>query len=91
MGDWRIIATTFGMLFLAELGDKTQLSTILMTSKTGKPIHVFLGAAAALVVVTLLGVVFGEAVTRIVPPYYLQKGAAVLFVLIGLLMFFGRF
>ena len=91
MGDWRIVATTFGLLFLAELGDKTQLSTILMTAKTGKPLYVFLGAATALVVVTLLGVVFGVAVTKIIPPYYLQKGAAVLFVLIGLLMFFGRF
>ena len=89
--DWRVMLTTFGLLFLAELGDKTQLSAITMTAKTGKPLQVFLGAAAALVIVTLLGVIFGEAISRVIPEYYLHKGAAVLFILIGVLMLVGLF
>lgn len=88
--DWKLILTAFGTLFLAELGDKTQLATLILTAKTGKPVPVFLGAAAALVFITLLAVLFGEAATRIVPASYLQKGAAGLFIVIGILMFLGK-
>lgn len=88
--DWKLILTAFGTLFLAELGDKTQLATLILTARTGKPVPVFLGAAAALVFITLLAVLFGEAATRIVPASYLQKGAAGLFIVIGILMFLGK-
>jgi putative Ca2+/H+ antiporter (TMEM165/GDT1 family) len=89
--DWKVLLTTFGVLFLAELGDKTQLAVITMTSQTSKPLGVFLGATAALSVVTLLGVIFGHLVTQWVPAYVLKKAAAALFVGIGLIMFFGKF
>jgi len=89
--DWKVFATTFAALFVAELGDKTQLAAISMTSKTGKPLSVFLGAVLALALVTLIGVVFGEALTRLVPMEYIEKGAAVLFVAIGVLMWFDVF
>ena len=86
--DWKVFATTFAAIFVAELGDKTQLAAISMTSKTGKPVPVFLGAVLALALVTLIGVVFGEALTRFVPLEYLERGAALLFVVIGVLMWF---
>jgi len=86
--DWKVFSATFVALFVAELGDKTQLAAISMTSETGKPISVFLGAVAALALVTLIGVAFGSALLQFVPEEYLKKAAAVLFVLIGVLMWF---
>ena len=81
---------TFVTLFLAELGDKTQLSVITLTSNTKDPIRVFLGASIALVLVTLLGVVVGEALVRVVPVHVIKKIAAGAFIVIGVLMFFNK-
>lgn len=86
--DWKVFGSTFLALFLAEMGDKTQLVAISMTSSSKKPVAVFLGAALALVLVTLIGVVFGEAITKVIPEEYIKRGAAVLFVAIGALMWF---
>ena len=89
--DWKVFAATFAALFVAELGDKTQLAAISLTSETKKPLAVFFGSVIALSLVTLIGVVFGEALTRVVPVEYLKKGAALLFVVIGVLMWFEVF
>ena len=88
--DWKVLITTFGTIFLAELGDKTQLAAILMTSKTGQPLSVFLGAIAALSLVTLAGVAVGEGLVSIVPQHVLKKGAALAFILVGVWMFFWK-
>ncbi len=80
----------FITLFFAELGDKTQLSVISLTAKTRNPIPVFLGATIALAVVTLLGVLFGEAALRLVPERVIRQIAALLFIGIGLLMLFNK-
>jgi putative Ca2+/H+ antiporter (TMEM165/GDT1 family) len=82
--NWKIFFLAYGMLFLAELGDKTQLAVFTMVSQYKAPLPVFLGASLALVTVTLIGVLFGEAVSRYVPTSYLQIGAGVLFVGIGI-------
>ena len=87
--DWRVIGATFALLFVAELGDKTQLAVINMTCRHQRPWAVFLGATLALALVTLLGVVGGQLVTRVVPTQILSKVSAVLFVLLGILMWFG--
>lgn len=81
---------TFATLFVAELGDKTQLAVISLTSKTAEPVKVFIGAACALVLVTLLGVLLGEVLVRFVPVAVIKKIAAAAFVVIGILMFFGK-
>jgi len=81
---------TFGTLFLAELGDKTQLSVITLTAKTKTPMPVFIGASVALVIVTLLGVIAGEAIVRVVPAEVIKKIAAAAFIVIGILMFWGK-
>ncbi len=86
--EWKTFFATFGALFLAEMGDKTQLAAISMTSKSGRPLSVFLGAVLALAVVTLIGVLVGEGLTRVVPEEYIKRGAAALFVVIGGLMWF---
>jgi len=84
--DWRLFASTFGVLFLAELGDKTQLAVITLTYKEHKPLPIFLGASLALAVVTLLGVVGGEALARAIPSHVLRKLAAGAFMVMGALM-----
>ncbi|MGD8719619.1 MAG: TMEM165/GDT1 family protein [Candidatus Zixiibacteriota bacterium] len=83
--------SAFGLILLAELGDKTQLAAIVMSSETGKPWHVFFGAALALVVVTFIAVFLGAGITKVVPHDIIQKVAGVLFVVFGVLTFFGKF
>ena len=86
--EWRSFAATFVAIFVAELGDKTQLAAVSMTSKTGKPLSVFTAAVLAFAAVTLVGVLAGEALVTFIPEVYIKKGAALLFVLIGILMWF---
>jgi putative Ca2+/H+ antiporter (TMEM165/GDT1 family) len=88
--DWKIFLTTFGTIFLAELGDKTQLAAIMMTSKTKLPLSVFMGASLALCLVTLVGVLLGEGLIAVIPQNILKKVAALAFVAIGLWMFVGK-
>ena len=90
MMDWKVMATAFATLFLAELGDKTQLAVITMTSSTESKVSVFVGAALALVAVTLLGVLFGGAISQWVPTEWLQRIVAAAFIVIGVLMLLGK-
>lgn len=87
---WRVIFSTFMLLFLAELGDKTQLAVIATTAKTRAPLSVFIGAAVALTVVTLIGVVFGEAITLKVPPTVMRIVSGSLFLIFGVLILTGK-
>jgi putative Ca2+/H+ antiporter (TMEM165/GDT1 family) len=88
--DWKVFLTTFGTMFLAELGDKTQLAAIMMTSKTKLPLSVFMGASLALCLVTLVGVLLGEGLIAVIPQNTLKKVAALAFVAIGFWMFLGK-
>jgi putative Ca2+/H+ antiporter (TMEM165/GDT1 family) len=88
--DWRVIAGTFGLIFLAELGDKTQLAAIAMAAETKSPVAVFLGATVALALVTLIGVAVGGTVTRVVPERYIRTVAGALFVVMGIFMLLPR-
>lgn len=88
--DWKIFGTAFITLFLAELGDKTQLAIITMSSKTESKVAVFLGASIALVLVSLLGVLVGGVLSQYVPTEWLQRIVAVAFIMIGVLMLLGK-
>jgi putative Ca2+/H+ antiporter (TMEM165/GDT1 family) len=82
--DFKILATVFGIVFLAELGDKTQLATLLFASKSpGHLLAVFIGASAALVVASGIGVVAGGLISQYVSPRLLSFVAGAGFVLIG--------
>jgi putative Ca2+/H+ antiporter (TMEM165/GDT1 family) len=87
---FKVLLSTFALLFIAELGDKTQLAVINMTAKHKAPIWVFLGATLALAAVTGLGVLGGELLTRFIPEVVLRKVAALLFVAMGFLMWFNK-
>jgi putative Ca2+/H+ antiporter (TMEM165/GDT1 family) len=86
--DLKVFATTFVTLFLAEMGDKTQLAAVNLSASTKQPLAVFLGGSAALAAVTGLGVLFGEGLVRAVPEVYIRRSAAALFVGIGVFMWF---
>ena len=84
--DLKVLLTTFGMIFLAELGDKTQIATFAFAAESKSKVTVFIGAAGALLLTSLLAVVFGSAVSRLIPANYIKIGAGALFVLLGLWM-----
>ena len=88
--EWKVFGTAFLTLFLAELGDKTQLAVITMSAKAESKLAVFAGASLALILVTLLGVAFGGLLTQFVPVDWLQRIVAVAFIAIGVLMLFGK-
>ena len=88
--DLKVVLSAFALLFLAELGDKTQLAVVTMTARTHQPLAVFLGAVAALAAVTLLGVAAGGVIVRFVPLEWVSRAAALAFIAIGVLMLFGK-
>ncbi len=87
----RVIATTFATVFLAELGDKTQLATLGLSAQSGAKLAVFIGSAAALIATSVIAVLAGGVVAKYVSPAYLQRGAAVLFVLLGIWTFWKSY
>jgi putative Ca2+/H+ antiporter (TMEM165/GDT1 family) len=84
--DLAAFLSSFGLVFVAELGDKTQLAVVTQTCKYRKPWAIFAGASAALVGVTALGVVAGQALGRVIPADLLQGVAAAAFIGMGLLV-----
>ena len=89
--DWRVIITTFGVIFLAEMGDKTQLAAMTMAADTKKPWAVLIGASVALVCVSAIGVVVGGMLGHYVPIVWVKRVAAVAFITIGILILIGKF
>lgn len=82
--DWKIFLTVFGTVFLAELGDKTQLATVLFASRgTASLWTIFLAASAALVLTSALGVAAGAVISEYVNPRYLSYAAGIGFIAIG--------
>lgn len=85
--DIKLLLTTFGMVFLAELGDKTQLATFCLSADCeSSKLSVFFGSAGALVLSSAIAVLFGDAVARFVPPSYIRLGAGLFFVVVGIWM-----
>jgi putative Ca2+/H+ antiporter (TMEM165/GDT1 family) len=88
--DWRIFLSTFALVFLAELGDKTQLATLAMACQTQARWTVFAGATLALVVVTLASVLLSEVLHRLLPADTMRWIAGGIFILAGVAILLGR-
>lgn len=88
--DWKIFLATFGAIFLAELGDKTQIANLSMAAKTNSILPVILGSCFAFALVTLVTVVLGSVLGKFLKPEYVRYVAAISFVIIGILMFFDK-
>jgi Ca2+/H+ antiporter, TMEM165/GDT1 family len=89
--DWRVILTTFGVIFLAEMGDKTQLAAMTMAAQTRRPWAVLIGASVALACVSAIGVVVGGVLGEYLPLDWIKRVAAVAFISIGVLILTGKF
>jgi putative Ca2+/H+ antiporter (TMEM165/GDT1 family) len=81
--DWRLLGTTFVTVFLAELGDKTQLATFSLAAGGKSKWAVFCGSALALVATSAVAVLVGEALARVVPPIWIKRAAGALFLVLG--------
>ena len=79
-----LICTTFVTVFLAEIGDKTQLTTITLSSTTNKPLAVFIGSSVALVLATLLGALAGGSIANLIPAFLLKLLSGTVFLVIGI-------
>jgi len=82
--DWKIFITIFIAVFIAEIGDKTQLATMLFaTDKEVSKYTVFFAASAALIVATAIGVLAGSLLSEYINEKYLHYIAGIGFILIG--------
>ena len=79
-----LLFTTFVTVFLAEMGDKTQLTTITLSSTTNKPLAVFIGSSVALILATLLGALAGGSIANLIPAYLLKLLSGIVFLIIGI-------
>lgn len=89
--DWRVFLTTFGVIFLAEMGDKTQLATMTMAAQSKRPWTVFISSALALAAVSAIGVLVGSLLGDYIPLNWVKRVAALAFIVIGILMLLGKF
>ena len=78
-----LLGSTFITVFLAELGDKTQLAIVSISGTTSRPGAVFSGSAAALVLASMVGAAAGGSLSSVIPPDSLQLLASVGFLILG--------
>ncbi len=82
--DFALLLSTFVTVFLAELGDKTQLATVAISGTSNRPLAVFIGSSSALVLASLIGAIAGGSIATVVPADLLQLLASAGFLVIGL-------
>ena len=82
-----LLLSTFLTIFIAELGDKTQLATLTMSGTSNKPLAVFLGSSTALIFASLIGALAGGSISNYLPEIILKSIASVTFFIIGIRLF----
>jgi Ca2+/H+ antiporter, TMEM165/GDT1 family len=85
-GMWSTFFSTFITIFLAEMGDKTQLATLLLSAQSGSPWIVFIGAGSALIATSLVGVLLGRYLAKVLSPETLDIAAGMLLMIISILL-----
>ena len=81
-----IFITTFTTIFIAELGDKTQIATLMLSAESGKPIIVFIGSSIALISSSVVGVLIGKWLSQKISPSRFSFFTGVLMILISLFL-----
>ncbi len=88
--DFKAMVSVFTVVFLAELGDKTQLAILGLAAESKGLVSVFVGAAAAMILATVLAVAFGGMIGTYIPTKVVHALAGSAFIVIGTLMLFGK-
>ena len=89
--EWKLLGVSFVTIFLAELGDKSQIAAIALGGSSKHPKAVFLGTSIALLLASFLGVLVGEGAAEVLPTRWLKGAAALGFAVLALrLLFFGE-
>jgi Ca2+/H+ antiporter, TMEM165/GDT1 family len=83
---WSTFLSTFITIFLAEMGDKTQLATLLLSAQSKSPWIVFLGAGTALIATSLVGVLLGRYLAKVLSPRTLDIAAGMLLMVVSILL-----
>jgi len=83
MDKYKLFFSTFFLIFLAELGDKTQIASFSMAAGSGKVVSVMIGASLALIASTLFAVLFGQLITKIINRKVLKIVSSLLFIITG--------
>jgi putative Ca2+/H+ antiporter (TMEM165/GDT1 family) len=86
-----LLLSTFLTVFIAELGDKTQLATLTISGNSKKPFAVFLGSSSALVFASLIGALTGGSISSFLPEVFLKSIASIAFFIIGIRLFINSF
>ena len=86
-----IFFTTFTTIFIAELGDKTQIATLMLSAESGKPIIVFIGSSLALISSSVVGVLIGKWLSKKISPSKFALSTGILMILISLFLAFDTF
>ncbi|MCR8540277.1 MAG: TMEM165/GDT1 family protein [Prochlorococcus marinus CUG1439] len=86
-----IFITTFTTIFIAELGDKTQIATLMLSAESGKPIIVFLGSSLALISSSLVGVLIGKWLSKKISPSKFALFTGALMIIISLFLTYDTF
>ena len=86
-----IFITTFTTIFIAELGDKTQIATLMLSAESGKPIVVFLGSSFALISSSVVGVLIGKWLSKKIPPSKFALFTGALMIIISLFLAYDTF
>jgi putative Ca2+/H+ antiporter (TMEM165/GDT1 family) len=87
----KTVTTSFFLIAVMELGDKTQLAVIALSAEYGAPIQVFLGVILAFTLLTALSAVLGKVISRYISARYIKIGASLIFVVFGILFLFEAF
>jgi len=86
-----LLLSTFLAVFIAELGDKTQLATLTLSGASNKPLAVFLGSSSALIFASLVGALTGGSISSFLPEAVLKTIASITFFIIGIRLFINSF
>ena len=86
-----ILITTFTTIFIADLGDKTQIATLMLSAESGKPIIVFLGSSLALISSSVVGVLIGKWISKKISPSKFALFTGILMIIISLYLAFDTF
>ena len=81
-----IFLTTFTTIFIAELGDKTQIATLMLSAESGQPIIVFIGSSLALISSSLVGVLIGKWISNKISPSKFAFFTSLLMIIISIFL-----